>query len=42
MQVAVPEMEIDDEIIDVTPSAMDTSPENSFSSRGAPELKPPH
>lgn len=37
----VPEMEVDDEIIDVTPRTMDTSPEKSFSSRGAPELKPP-
>ena len=37
----VPELEVDDEIIDVTPRTMDTSPEESFSSRGAPELKPP-
>ena len=37
----VPEIEVDDEIIDVTPRTMDTSSEKSFSSRGAPELKPP-
>ena len=37
----VPEIEVDDEIIDVTPRSMDTSSERSFSSRGAPELKPP-
>ena len=38
---SVPEIETDDEIIDVTPRTMDISPDNSFSSRGAPELKPP-
>ena len=37
----VPEIEVDDEIIDVTPRTMDTNSEKSFSSRGAPELKPP-
>ena len=37
----VPEIEVDDEIIDVTPRTMDTNPEKSFSSRGAPELRPP-
>ena len=37
----VPEIEVDDEIIDVTPRTMDINPDQSFSSRGAPELKPP-
>ena len=37
----VPEIEVDDEIIDVSPRTMDTSADESFSSRGAPELRPP-
>ena len=37
----VPEIEVDDEIIDVTPRTMDINPDEAFSSRGSPELKPP-
>ena len=37
----VPQVEADDEIIDVIPRTMDTNPEEAFSSRGAPELRPP-
>ena len=37
----VPEIDVDDEIINATPRTMDSSPEDSFSSRGAPELRPP-
>ena len=37
----VPEIEVDDEIIDVSPRTMDTNADESFSSRGAPELRPP-
>ena len=38
---SVPEVEVEEEIIDVSPRSMDTDPESSFSSRGAPELRPP-
>ena len=38
---SVPEIDLTDDIIDVTPRTMDTNPEEAFSSRGAPELKPP-
>ena len=38
---AVPEMEMAEDIIDVTPRVMDTNAEEAFSSRGAPDLKPP-
>ena len=38
---AVPEVDLAEDIIDVTPRTMDTNPEEAFSSRGAPELKPP-
>ena len=31
----VPEIEVDDEIIDVTPRTMDTSPEKSFIARSS-------
>jgi hypothetical protein len=37
----VPEIEVEDEIIDVTPRSMDSNANESFSSRGAPELRPP-
>ena len=37
----VPEVDLADDIIDVTPRTMDTNPEEAFSSRGAPDLKPP-
>ena len=37
----VPEVDLADDIIDVTPRTMDTNPEQAFSSRGAPDLKPP-
>tara|TARA_B100000989_G_C19468384_1_gene439479 strand:+ start:342 stop:779 length:438 start_codon:yes stop_codon:yes gene_type:complete len=37
----VPETEVEQEIIDVTPRSMDGDPDASFSSRGAPELRPP-
>ena len=38
---SIPEVEVEEEIIDVSPRSMDTDPESSFSSRGAPELRPP-
>ncbi len=38
---SVPEVEVEEEIIDVSPRSMDTDPESSFSSRGVPELRPP-
>ena len=38
---SVPEVEVEEEIIDVSPRSMDTDPDSSFSSRGAPELRPP-
>ena len=37
----IPETEVEQEIIDVTPRSMDSDPNASFSSRGAPELRPP-
>ena len=37
----IPETEVEQEIIDVTPRTMDSDPDASFSSRGAPELRPP-
>ena len=37
----VPEVDLAEDIIDVTPRTMDTNPEEAFSSRGAPDLKPP-
>ena len=37
----VPESEVEQEIIDVTPRSMDSDPDASFSSQGAPELRPP-
>ena len=37
----IPEAEVEQEIIDVTPRSMDSDPDTSFSSRGAPELRPP-
>ena len=37
----IPESEVEQEIIDVTPRSMDSDPDASFSSRGAPELRPP-
>ena len=38
---SVPEIDLSEDMIDVTPRSMDTNPEEAFSSRGAPELKPP-
>ena len=37
----VPEAEVEQEIIDVTPRSMDSDPDASFSSQGTPELRPP-
>ena len=37
----VPEAEVEQAIIDVTPRSMDSDPDASFSSQGAPELRPP-
>ena len=37
----VPEVDLAEDIIDVTPRTMDTNPEEAFSSRGAAELRPP-
>ena len=38
----IPETEVEQEIIDVTPRSMDSDPDAfPFSSRGAPELRPP-
>ena len=37
----IPETEVEQEIIDVTPRSMDSDADASFSSRGAPELRPP-
>ena len=37
----IPEAEVEQEIIDVTPRSMDSNSDASFSSRGAPELRPP-
>ena len=38
---SIPEVEVEEEIIDVTPRTMDSNSDSSFSSRGAPELRPP-
>ena len=38
---SIPEAEVEEEIIDVTPRTMDSNADSSFSSRGAPELRPP-
>ena len=38
---AIPEVDLAEDIIDVTPRTMDTNPEEAFSNRGAPELRPP-
>ena len=38
---SVPEIDLAEDMIDVTPRSMDTNPEQAFSSRGAPDLKPP-
>ena len=38
---SIPEAEVEEEIIDVTPRTMDSDPDSSFSTRGAPELGPP-
>lgn len=38
---SVPEAEVEQEIIDVTPRSMDTNADSSFSPRGAPDLRPP-
>ena len=38
---SIPEAEVEEEIIDVSPRTMDSDPDSSFSSRGAPELRPP-
>ena len=37
---AVPEVDLAEDIIDVTPRTMDTNPEEAFSPRGAPDLRP--
>ena len=37
---SVPEVDLAEEIIDVTPRTMDTDPDATFSARGAPDLKP--
>ena len=37
----VPEVDLADDIIDVTPRTMDTNPEEAFSSRGGADLRPP-
>ena len=38
---SIPESEVEEEIIDVTPRTMDSNSDSSFSPRGAPELRPP-
>ncbi|GIR95930.1 MAG: hypothetical protein CM15mP98_09000 [Paracoccaceae bacterium] len=38
---SIPEVEVEEQIIDVSPRTMDGDPNSSFSSRGAPELRPP-
>jgi len=38
---SVPDAEVAEQIIDVTPRAMDSDANRSFSERGAPELRPP-
>ena len=37
---SIPEVELADEIIDVSPRTMDANPDAAFSSRGAPDLRP--
>ena len=37
----IPATEVEQEIIDVTPRSMDSNSDDSFSARGAPELRPP-
>ncbi len=37
----IPDVEVEEEIIDVSPRTMDSDPNQAFSSRGAPELRPP-
>jgi len=37
----VPEIDLAEDVIDVTPRTMDTDPQASFSEPGSPELKPP-
>ena len=38
---SIPDVEVEEEIIDVSPRTMDSDPNQAFSSRGAPELRPP-
>ena len=38
---SIPEVEVEEQIIDVSPRTMDGDPNSSFSSRGAPALRPP-
>ena len=38
---SVPDAEVAEQIIDVTPRAMDSDANRSFSERGSPELRPP-
>ena len=37
---SIPEVELADDIIDVSPRAMDANPDAAFSPRGAPDLRP--
>ena len=37
----IPEVELADTVIDITPRSMDTDAESSFSSRGAPDMQQP-
>ena len=37
----IPDVEVEEEIIDVSPRTMDSDPNQAFSSRGVPELRPP-
>ena len=37
---SVPEVDLAEDVIDVTPRTMDPDPRQAFSSRGAPELRP--
>ena len=37
----IPEIDLAEDVIDVTPRTMDTDPQASFSEAGSPELKPP-
>ena len=38
---SVPEVDLADDIIDVSPRTMDTNSDQSFSERGVPDLQPP-